>query len=275
MDKKKLYRDLDSFQMTHLNESFQNISITIILVRPESVGNIGAIARVMKNFNFKNLIIFNPMESNENILSYRTQGFAMHGTEILYQAEIINLENQEEHLLQLKTLLKKFDLIIATTSKGKKYSNITRLAIFPEDFLIPISENPLHIALLFGKESRGLTNDEIGLSDILLRIPTGEEYSALNLSHAVAIILYELFKKLYIINIGRGKKPVLLADREDRQVLYNLIVSLLEKVKTKDFKKQNAHKAFKNIFERGFMSKKELSLIMGLFSKLDILLDKY
>jgi len=256
MDKKKLYRDLDSFQMTHLNESFQNISITIILVRPESVGNIGAIARVMKNFNFKNLIIFNPMESNENILSYRTQGFAMHGTEILYQAEIINLENQEEHLLQLKTLLKKFDLIIATTSKGKKYSNITRLAIFPEDFLIPISENPLHIALLFGKESRGLTNDEIGLSDILLRIPTGEEYSALNLSHAVAIILYELFKKLYIINIGRGKKPVLLADREDRQVLYNLIVSLLEKVKTKDLKNKMPIKRLKTYLNEDLCRKR-------------------
>ncbi|GAI86336.1 unnamed protein product, partial [marine sediment metagenome] len=47
----------------------------------------------------------------------------------------------------------------------------------------------------------------------ILRIPTGESYPSLNLSHACAIILYEIFKKINIINIGRGKHPVELAER--------------------------------------------------------------
>lgn len=226
----------------------------------------------MKNFNFENLAIFNPIENIDKILSYETCGYAMRGKDILFNANIVTIEKRKDHLSELKNYLKKYDLIIATTAKGKKHSNIKRLAIFPQDFSIPISEKPLNIAILFGKESRGLTNEEIRLADVLLRIPASEEYPSLNLSHGCGIILYEIFKKINILSIGRGKKPVLLADKKDRIVLYTFINDIIEQLKIRTFREDNVFQAFKNVFERAFISKKELSLILGLFSKVDSIL---
>jgi TrmH family RNA methyltransferase len=273
LNKKKKYRALDSFQETRINENYENISFTVILISPESSGNIGAITRVMKNFNFNNLTIFNPLEDIDKIFSHETHGFAMHGKEVLLNAEVISFEKQEQHIGKLKEYLKSYDLIIASTAKGKSYTNIKRLAIFPEELRIPAPEKSMNIAILFGKESRGLTNEEISLADILIRIPTSNEYPTLNLSHACGIILYEIFKKITIVNIGRGKHPVLLADREDRLILYEFIDKLIQKLKIRNYKEKNVYHAFKNIFERSIMSRKELSLIIGLFSKLASILN--
>ncbi len=272
MDKKKVKRELMSFQEIHHAEDYRNVAISVVLIQPEHAGNIGSIARIMKNFDFTKLVIFNPIETIENILSYKTQGFAMHGKDILMNSEIIDVHDNEEHIIKLKNYLRQYDLVIATTAKGKRYTNIRRLAIFPEDLHIPRSEKLLKIAILFGKESRGLTNKEISLADIILRIPTGIRYPSLNLSHACGIILYEIFKKINILNIGRGENPVLLADREDRQLLLKIVKEISEKLKVRDYKKENVYFAFRNIFERAFMSKRELTLTIGLFSKVNDIL---
>jgi TrmH family RNA methyltransferase len=268
LEKKKILRELENFKGTHRNEKFQNLSFTIILVRPENSGNIGQTARIMKNFDFEKLVIFNPIESVTNILSYETQGFAMHGKDILLNSEIIEINNQEHHIDILRKFLDKFDLILGTTAKGRSFNNLNRLAIFPEDLELPFSKRPLEIAILFGKESRGLTNEELLLTDILIRIPTGERYPTLNLAQACGIILYELFKKLHIITIGRGKKPILVADKKDRKILYKILKKLIKKFKIRNYKTKNAFLAFKNVIERSFLSKKELSLILGFFSRI-------
>jgi len=273
LDKKKTKRQITAFQETQRAKKYENLSFTIVLVQPEHSGNIGAIARVMENFDFKKLVIFNPIEKVEEILSYETQGFAMHGKDILFNAEIVDVKNQKNHMPEFKQFMKRFDYIIATTAQGKTYSNIRRLAIFPEDLNLPISVKPLKIAILFGKESRGLTNEEISLADILLRIPTSNNYSALNLSHACGIILYGLFKKINILSIGRGVSPVLIADKKDRSILLSMIEKIIEKLKIRTHKKENVFFAFRNIFGRSLMSKKELSLILGLFSKVNSILE--
>ena len=273
MDKKKKKRELDSFQETHRMKEYENISFTVVLIKPEHSGNIGSVARVMENFDFKNLVIFNPIESIDEILSYETQGFAMHGKDILFDAKIIEVKNQENHMSEFKQFMKNFDYIIATTAQGKNYLNIRRLAIFPEDLDLPVSVKPLNIAIIFGKESRGLTNEEISLADILLRIPTSNNYSTLNLSHACGIVLYEIFKRINTINVGRGISPVLIADKEDRSILLNIIEEIIEKLKIRSHKKENVFFAFRNIFGRSLMSKKELSLILGLFSKVNTILE--
>ena len=264
---------MDSYHETQRAEEFKNLTFTVILVRPEQAGNIGSIARVMRNFNFSKLIVFNPIENKENIFNYETQGFAMHGKNILMNADIKEVEDQDNYLSEYKKLLTQFDLVIATTAKGERNSNIKRLAIFPMDFSLPNSVQPLNIAILFGRESRGLTNDEISLADILLRIPTGLDYPALNISHACGVILYELFKKVNSINIGRGKSPVLLASRDDRKILLSMVKNIIKKLKVRTHKKEHVYFAFRNIFERTFMSRKELGLITGVFSKVNKILE--
>ncbi|NHJ24172.1 MAG: TrmJ/YjtD family RNA methyltransferase [Candidatus Lokiarchaeota archaeon] len=272
MNKKILRKEIESFETTQIKENYQNLNFTIILVQPETAGNIGAIARVMKNFDFDKLLIFNPKETIENILSYEADGFAMHGKEILRNSEIITLSDQTTHSTQFSKLMKRFDLVIASTAKGTHYRNLRRLSIFPENLNLPKSIAPLEVALIFGKESRGLTNEEIELADILIRIPTSDKYPTLNLSHACNIILYEIFKKINNISLGRGKNPVILAGKEDRKILYNIIQNLIEKLKIRTHKKENVLYAFKNVFERSLISKKELSLILGVFSKVESIL---
>ncbi|MFW9881737.1 MAG: RNA methyltransferase, partial [Candidatus Thorarchaeota archaeon] len=241
MDKKKTKRKIKSFQETKRAQIYENLSFYVVLVQPEHFGNIGAIARVMENFNFKKLIIFNSLVPIENIMSYKTEGFAMHGKDVLFNAEIIEINNQQNHISEFRNFLRRFDYIIATTARGKRHSNIKRLAIFPEDFNIPTSVKPLKIGILFGRESHGLTNEEISLADILLRIPTGTNYSTLNLSHACGIILYEIFKKTHKLKIGRGIHPVLIADKEDRLLLFSIIKEIIEKLKIRSYKKDNVY----------------------------------
>lgn len=273
LNKKDLKGELSLYQETHRAEEYENLTFTVVLVSPEHAANIGSIARIMANFEFENLVIFNPIEDAETIFSHHTHGFAMHGKTILENAQIIEIEKQENHLPELKEYLKQFDLIIATTAKGSSYTNIKRLAIFPEEMKIPSSFEPLNIAILFGRESRGLTNDEISFADIIVRIPTGLNYPTLNVSHACGIILYEIFKKINRLTIGRGKNPVILANREDRKTLYKLVNKIIKKLKIRAHKKENVLLAFKNIFERSFMSRKELSLITGVYSKVNKILE--
>jgi TrmH family RNA methyltransferase len=274
MNKKLLKRDISTFQETQVAEEYRNLNFSIVLIQPEHVANIGSIARVMKNFNFKSLVIFDPFEKVEEIKSYKAQGYAMHGKDVLFNSEILSFKDNKDYLIKYKELMERFDLIIATTAKGKHFRNIRRLSIFPNDLALPISENPLQIALIFGKESHGLTNEEIEVADILLRVPTSNFYPTLNLSHACGIILYEIFKKINFINIGRGEKPVLLANKNEKQVLYDIINKLIEKLKIRTHKKENVFFAFNNVFERAFVSRKEISLILSVFSKLDSLIKK-
>ena len=269
LDMKKA--ELDAFEETNLSKEYKNLQFTVVLVQPEHSGNIGSIARVMANFNFPNLILFNPIEQIEKIFSYETQGFAMHGKNILMNAEVIQSNKKSLHLIEFEKFLNRFDLIIATTAKGKRYTNIRRTAIFPEHLELPFSQKEMKIAILFGKESRGLTNEEIQLADIILRIPTNNLYPTLNISHACAIILYEVFKKIYNLNIGRGKHPILLAEREDRKILLNTIKEVIQKLKVRNYKQGRVYFAFRNVLERSLMTKKEASLILGVFSKINSL----
>ncbi len=268
MNKKKLKRSIAVFQEADVKHKLNSITFFVVLVQPETAANIGSISRVMKNFNFKNLIIFNPTEHVNEIHSYQTQGYAMHGKDILFNSEIIILRDSDNHLTEFENFLRKFDLVIATTAKGRHYRNITRTSIFPEDLDLPTSKRPLKIAILFGKESRGLTNEEVSLSDISVRIPTHEDYPTLNISHACAIILYELFLKTHHLQLGKKDKPIIPADREDRKLLYELINQIISKLKIRTHKMERVLISFKNIFERAFITQKELSLITGVFSKI-------
>ncbi len=262
------------FQETKVSDKFKNLTFTVVLVQPETVGNIGSIARVMKNFDFKDLIIFNSIEPVEKLRDQYIHGFAMHGFDILLDAKILNVPSPEEHLSEFKKFLSTFDLIIATTAKGRQAKNIKRTPILIEDLSLPTSERPLNVAILFGKESTGLNNEEIALADIVVRIPTGNDYPSMNLSHACTVILYEVFKKTHTVSLGSGKKPMMPVSREERQMLYNFVQELIEMLKIKPFKKKTMINAFKNIFERAIVSKKEFSHILSFFSKIHSIFKK-
>ena len=85
-------------------------------------------------------------------------------------------------------------------------------------------------------------------------------------------MLYEVFKTTHNLNIGRGKHPVVLAEREERKLLLATIENVIKTLKIRNYKQRNVYFAFKNVLERALMTKKEMSLILGLFSRINSLI---
>jgi len=157
-------------------------NISVVFVEPETPGNIGFIARTMKNFGLKKLILINPCELDEEAYLY-----AMHATDILENS--ITFKSLNDMLDKLPV-----DFLVGTTGIPGGSYKLERLPLRPEQFAKALNTNA-KIAILFGREGNGLTNEEILECDIIVSIPTSQEYPIMNVSHAAAIIFYEIFKE--------------------------------------------------------------------------------
>lgn len=223
--------------------------ISIILVEPQTPGNIGAVARVMKNFGFYSLILINP---KCDPLSPDSKNRAKWAQDILKRAKI-------------KTSIPKLHTLIATTSQVGTDYNIPRSPITPSQLSKRLNIDK-KIGLVFGREGTGLTNEEISGCDFTLTIPTHKRYPTLNLSHSVSIILYEIFKSKDKENIIEHIKA---AQKKDKEHLLSLIDIQL---KSMDFKTSSKRKTqqviWKRIIGKSFLTKREAFALMGFFKKL-------
>ena len=265
MKKKELQKIREELRHSSIpiEEKYQGLSITVILIYPETSGNIGAVARVMKNFGFSNLLLFNPLcEWN----THYVQGFAMHGADVLLGSEVIRCEYSDE-IPRLKELFQRFDVIIGTTGKGKDYTNIKRVPIFIDELDLTTLTKNARIGLVFGRESTGISNDQLALMDFCVRIPADPVYPILNLSHAVSICLFTLFKKLRDNQKFRGE--ILPASKEDKDRLLGEFEAILSQLALRSNSQENTLSAFRNIIGRAFISKKEATLIFSMFKKLN------
>jgi TrmH family RNA methyltransferase len=221
----------------------------VILVEPKYGGNIGAVARTMMNFGFNNLYLVNPCELDDDCYTR-----AVHATKIIEYAKIFP---------SFKEAIKDMDYLAATSSiESKTDKKHLRNPILIENFAKKIFEIEGKIGLVFGREDYGLYNDEIAECDTMIRIPTSESYLALNLSHAVSLVLYYLYiKKEYIPkekrNIGKFEK----------EKLFGFFSNLLEEINYPEHRKENTKIMFKRIMGRAMPSKWEYHTLMGVFSR--------
>jgi tRNA/rRNA methyltransferase len=152
--------------------------VRIVLVEPNGDINIGSVARVMKNMGLQQLWIVSPRCCPHSELAYR---WAVHGKEVLTQATITD---------RLDTALKGCQRIFATV--GRDVADLA-LPCWPPREGAPQLLGTGTAALIFGREDRGLTNQELALAQGLIRIPTATLYPSLNLAQAVAVCCYELW----------------------------------------------------------------------------------
>lgn len=226
------------------------LDIHIVLIEPEHEGNIGLIARIMKNFGYMNLWLVNP----KTRLGPEARALASHAQEILMQAKIV--KNPE---LPLRTC----DYSVATTAIiGKKPSNLNRKSLTLREFAERAKSIEGKIAIIFGRESRGLTNKEITECDFVMTIPTNSEYKTLNIATAVSITLYEL-RATQNMNMSYFER----ADKETRLRLVNKFEDLSRKVSIPAYKIPLARTALSNVISRGLISRREASLMIGVFRK--------
>ena len=228
--------------------------IEIILVEPRKQENLGAIARAMKNFSFDRLVLINPKCK----IGVSARKVARHANDVLSKAKINDFN-----------YLRKMDYLIGTTSRLGTDYNIPRNAVDVEKIAEKISSvdyKKLKIGLLIGREASGLTNEEVNLCDALATIPSSKEYPVLNISHAVSILLYEIFKK---ISVEKSNSHINFATEKDKEVMMRYIYKILDKLEfSTPEKKDTQKKVWKRVFGKAMLTKREAFSVMGLLRKL-------
>ena len=227
--------------------------IYVVFVEPESPGNIGFLARTMKNFGLLNLVLINPCElKNESYYQ------AMHARDVVSNAETYN--SLEEFLL-----IKEIDTSVGTTGSAGGSYNVARIAVSPEQLADSINYNG-NLALVFGREGNVLSNQEISLCDIIVSIPTHDYYPILNITHAAAIIFYEMFKREKSYPVGSLEA----ATAEEKKSLINRMEEIILKLGYPPHKSKNASLVFKKIIGRTFISGREAHTLKGTLRRIKL-----
>ncbi len=226
-------------------------NITVIFVDPKYGGNVGSLCRVMKNFGLSNLILV-----SENFkIDDEAYKYAMHATDILSSAKIVT---------NLKDALSDMGLVVGTTGKSTvSEKKFLRIAKTPREFSESVSGYRGKIAILFGRENFGLLNNELELCDLLVTIPASEEYPIMNITHAAAVIFYELF-----INFKYVQKGKLLAEKIELDKINEFFSNILEAIGYPEHKKKNAKNMFRRFIGKANLTKWEYHMLAGIFSNI-------
>ncbi|MBA7592683.1 tRNA (cytidine/uridine/adenosine-2'-O-)-methyltransferase TrmJ [subsurface metagenome] len=194
----------------------------------------------------------------------------MHAQEILENAEVIYNDNREEEEKEvLKNFLQRFDLVIGTSAKGIIRKNLKRIPVFLNELDFTLFTKKSRVALVFGRESTGLTNNEIKLMDFLLRIPADNNYPTLNISHAVGIILYKFYLNMHQIS----RIDISPASKAERDLLLKQISRTIDNIPMQDFRTERTLQSFKNFLGHSFLSEKESSYLQKFFQKVNLAIE--
>ncbi len=152
-------------------------SIRIVLVNTSDCRNIGSAARAMKTMGLKNLVLVDPIEMPNG----QAQALSAGATDVLASAQVFNT---------LEEAISDCGLVVGTSARSRTLPWPMLEPRSCGEKLINEAEN-FPVALVFGRESSGLTNDELQLCHFHVQIPANPEYSSLNLAMAVQTLSYE------------------------------------------------------------------------------------
>ena len=152
--------------------------LIVVLVSPRNPLNVGAAARAMSNFGFSSLRVVNPYE-----VAFREARSAVGASSVLHRAE---------EYPSVVEAVADCTLVIGTTAARKRELQHTLRPLAEGARLIRTRFKSDRVALLFGSEKRGLSNEDFSHCHWLMRIPTREEHGSMNLGQAVAVCLYEI-----------------------------------------------------------------------------------
>ena len=230
-------------------------TLKIVLVEPAGTINVGSVARLCENFNINELRLVSP---KCDYLAKESKKMAVRGIKILEEAKIYK---------DLNSALSDCSRIIATCGRKDHgeiplFSNKDALRWALE------SDREETIAIVFGREDRGLSNEELLKANKVISLNTSDNYPSLNLSHAVAIILHQLnqFNKIDLVKTNiKNSSPSNLITLED---CINDLGSLLIDI---GFLMKHTYKAkitkIKQMLIRAEVKDDEVALIRGIISQ--------
>jgi len=228
-------------------------NISIVLQQPRYSENIGAAARAMLNMGIRSLVIVDP----QNFDLSKALKLATH-----FASDIIE---KSKFYPDLKEALSPFNYVVGTTARlgGQRQVVLTPLTLARN--LIPISVKN-RIAILFGPEDKGLSNEDIRFCHALVNIPTAE-FSSLNLAQSVMILCYEIF-----IAGGEANEEFTprMASRYELDGMYDQLKDILVRISYINSENPDYWlNHFRSFFTRLQLRAKEVNIIKGLCRQVD------
>jgi TrmH family RNA methyltransferase len=228
-------------------------SIRIVLVEPSHPGNIGAVARAMKNMALEELVLVRPKQFPHPEALARASG----ADDVLTRTRVVS---------SVAEAIDGCGFIAATTSRERD-SNFRVLDLRDAAERIVQEAVRAPAAVLFGAERTGLTNEELAYSHILIRIPANPVYPSLNLAMAVQLVSYELYR-------ARGAyvqpQSVLgpLATPEDMERLYVHLEQVLDQIDFRDRTQSGTHlmMRIRRFLQRAELDQNEVNILRGILT---------
>ncbi|RMF91533.1 MAG: RNA methyltransferase [Methanobacteriota archaeon] len=224
--------------------------ICVVLVEPKHQCNVGFVARAMKNFGLSRLYF----SGSEFTPAQKAFDCAAHARDVLMGAE--NLGDRPLNDL--------FDVVIGTTAKPHPRESSPRSAIGPGELAERLREVGGRAALLFGREDSGLSNEELDACDMVVSIPGNPDYPTLNISHAAAILFYELAAAADQ-TVEEARK----AEGVEKEAVLARLGTLLETMGYPKYKSRVVERIFRRVMGRACISGREAHTLAGVFKEAD------
>ncbi len=226
----------------------------IILVGTTHPGNIGAAARAMKTMSQDNLYLVNPKEFPSAVATARAAG----ADDILSNASIHD---------DLKSAISDCELVITTSARTR---SIPWPMVSPRECAAKTAEsNGGNVAIVFGRENSGLSNEEMELGNLVLQIPTNTDYSSLNLASAVQIICYELFLKRNVDEGIAKEEKVPFVSQEKIEMFFEHLEKCMIEVGYHDvnYPRRLMHR-MRRLYNRAQLDESEWKILRGFLAKI-------
>ena len=229
-------------------------SVKVVLVGTTHPGNIGATARAMKNMGILDLALVEPKEFPSDVATFRSKA----AKDILEKASVHT---------SLEEAISECELVVGTSARGR---TVPWPVLNPREAAEEMHKSSLNgkVAIVFGREDRGITNEELGLCNFHVHIPSDPEYSSLNLSQAVKILAYEIrLSYLQDRHVNEEYWDVELANNEQTERLINHMDELMQEVDFYDV--ENPRKLLvrvRRFFKRSKIDVMEANIFRGLFA---------
>jgi TrmH family RNA methyltransferase len=218
--------------------------VSVTLVEPKGPVNVGHVARLVQNFGVEKLYLVEPKVDLSVAAIY-----ASHASDVLDKAIVTDFQR----------VRKDHQLLVATTAvRASKKSNVIRRTVGPER-LHELLSSAKSSSLVFGRDTTGLTNEEIRMCDATTTIDTGQAARVLNIGHAAAIILYLASHGARGTRRGQGRKA--------REVFARSFSDLAVAARLPKHKTRNLFEVGKRVAVSSEMSDAQLYLLSGVFRK--------
>ncbi len=228
--------------------------IRIVLVDSSHPGNIGAVARAMKNMGLRHLHLVRPREFPHAEATARASG----ADDVLAAAVVCD---------SVGAALEGCGLVLATTSRGRDhYHRVFDVREAAQRAVAEAASAP--VALLFGAERTGLTNDDLRNAHGLLRIPTSDEYASLNLAMAVQVVSYELLRASREVTPPPLLRTQPLASAQQMDLLYEHLQVVLNDIDFRDRTQSgvNLITRIRAFLQRAELDINEVNILRGILS---------